>query len=136
MTRRIRSVGIALLASLSFAGCATTPSEAGTRPAVTTGGRYVLTESELQAATERTLYEMIQRHRPTFFRSRQVRSSTTRVPEPVHVFVDGTRVEGIEALRLFNPRNVKEVRFYEPSEANVRFGTGHHGGLIAVTLLK
>lgn len=96
----------------------------------------MISESELQAATERTLYEVIQRQRPTFFRSRQVRSNTTPNPEPVHVFVDGTRVEGIESLRLFSPQNVKEVRFYEPSEANVRFGTGHHGGLISVTLLK
>lgn len=132
---RIGRLAIVLLAGVSLAACSSTQSGADTRPAVR-GSHNMLTEAELQAATERSLYELIQRQRPTFFRSRQVRSNTTRIPEPVHVFVDGTRVEGVESLRLFNPRNVKEVRFYEPHDANVRFGTGHHGGLIAVTLLK
>ena len=135
MTIRIPSLAVALLAA-TISACASSSAGSVTQSATTSGGRYMLTESELQAATERTLYEVIQRQRPTFFRSRQVRSNTTPNPEPVHVFVDGTRVEGIESLRLFSPQNVKEVRFYEPSEANVRFGTGHHGGLIAVTLLK
>ena len=118
-----------------LSACASASGSAA-QSASTTGNRYLITEAELQAATERTLYEMIQRQRPTFLRSRQVRSNTTPVPEPVHVFVDGTRVEGVESLRLFIPKNVKEVRFYEPSEANVRFGTGHHGGLISVTLVR
>ena len=29
---------------------------------------------------------------------------------------------------------VREMRFYEPAEANTKFGTGHNGGVIAVTL--
>ena len=94
----------------------------------------VLTESDLQSATERTLYETIQRLRPSFYRSRQVRSTSTPNPEPVHVYIDGTKAEGLDALRLLTPSMAKEVRFYEPQDANVRFGTGHHGGLIAVTL--
>lgn len=137
MRNRFASLAVALLAATTVSACSSTAAGSATQSAVTTsGGRYMISESELQAATERTLYEVIQRQRPTFFRSRQVRSNTTPNPEPVHVFVDGTRVEGIESLRLFSPQNVKEVRFYEPSEANVRFGTGHHGGLISVTLLK
>jgi hypothetical protein len=133
MRNRLAGLALAALTAATLSACA---SASGSATPSATGGRYVITEAELQAATERTVYEMIQRQRPTFFRSRQVRSNTTPVPEPVHVFVDGTRVEGVESLRLFTPKNVKEVRFYEPSEANVRFGTGHHGGLIAVTLLK
>ena len=133
MRNRLAGLAVALLGATMLSGCA---SASGSATQSASGGRYVITEAELQAATERTLYEMVQRQRPTFLRSRQVRSNTTPVPEPVHVFVDGTRVEGLESLRLFIPKNVKEVRFYEPSEANVRFGTGHHGGLIAVTLLK
>ena len=133
MRNSLAGLAIAALAATTLSACA---SGAVTQSASATGGRYLITEAELQAATERTLYEMIQRQRPTFLRSRQVRSNTTPNPEPVHVFVDGTRVEGLESLRLFSPKNVKEVRFYEPSEANVRFGTGHHGGLIAVMLLS
>jgi hypothetical protein len=136
MRNRIGSLAVAILAAMTVPACSSTAGGSATQSGNSSGGRYMLTESELQAATERTLYEVIQRQRPTFFRSRQVRSNTTPNPEPVHVFVDGTRVEGVESLKLFTPRNVKEVRFYEPHEANVRFGTGHHGGLISVTLLK
>lgn len=136
MTIRIGTLAVVLLAGVTFPACSSTQSGSDTRPAVATGGHNMLVEAQLQASTERTLYEMIQRQRPTFLRSRQVRSNTTPVPEPVHVFIDGTRAEGLDALKLFNPKNVKEVRFYEPHEANVRFGTGHHGGLIAVTLLR
>jgi hypothetical protein len=113
-------------------GCAS--QQAAERPAAATPSRFVLTETELQAADDLTLYDAIQRLRPTFLRSRQIRSNTTPQPEPPHVFVDGLRAEGFNTLRLLIPKNVKEVRFYEPQEANVRFGTGHHGGLIAVTL--
>jgi hypothetical protein len=95
----------------------------------------VLTEAELQAARDLTLYDAIQRLRPSFLRSRQARTTSTLNPEPVHVFVGGARAEGLAALRLFTPKQVKEVRFYEPNEANVRFGTGHSGGLIDVTLV-
>ena len=136
MRNHLGTLMVGILATAMASACATRSAGSAAISAPTTGGRNLLTEAELQVSTDRTLYEMIQRQRPTFFRSRQVRSNTTPVPEPVHVFVDGTRVEGIESLKLFNPRNVKEVRFYEPHEANVRFGTGHHGGLIAVTLQK
>lgn len=107
------------------------------RPAVSPqpGGTHnLLTSSEFHGATERNLYEVIQRQRPTFLRSRQVRSPSTPNPEPVHVYIDGTRAEGLDALKLIAPSMVREVRFYEPQDANIRFGTGHHGGLIAVTL--
>lgn len=119
----------ALLAVVAACG----GTQATNRP-VPVGSHFVITEAELQAAQDRTLFELIQRIRPTFLRSRQVQTTTTTNPEPVHVYVDGQRTEGLDVLRRFSPQLVHEVRFYEPQEANVRFGTGHHGGLIAVTL--
>jgi hypothetical protein len=122
-----------LLAGSALSACSSSQPGATTRP-TTSGGHYLLTEAELQASTDLTLYDAIQRLRPTFLRSRQVMSTSTPNPEPVHVFIDGTRAEGLYTLRMFTPKVVKEVRFYEPADANIRFGTGHHGGLIAVTL--
>lgn len=124
-----------LLAGAFLPGCSSTKPGTQTRPAVV-GTHNLLTENELQAAKDVTVYQTIERLRPSFFRSRQVRSSSMPNPEPVHVYVDGSRtIEGFNILTQFTPQQVKEVRFYEPHEANVRFGTGHHGGLLAVTLI-
>lgn len=129
-----RSAFLIVLAGIALTACA---GARGPRPEPPPGGdRYTLTETELHGAQDRNLYDAIQRLRPTFLRSRQVRSSSTPTPEPVHVYIDGTRAEGLETLKLFTPRQVREVRFYEPHQANVRFGTGHHGGLIEVLLRR
>jgi hypothetical protein len=133
MLRRSR-LFIALIAGVAAAACS--PARSAPPVAAPGGDRYALTEAELQSAQDRNLYDAIQRLRPTFLRSRQVRSSSTPNPEPVHVFVDGTRAEGLETLKLFSPAIVREVHFYEPHQANVRFGTGHHGGLIEVILRR
>lgn len=132
MVRHLTAIAVLLAVGAVFPGCSSTQPGSVTRP-TPAGGHNVLAESELMAAPDRTLYDAIRRLRPSFLRSRQVRSNTTPNPEPVHVFVDGTRVEGLDALKLFTPQNVIEARFYEPHES-IRFGTGHHGGLIVVTL--
>lgn len=124
---------VSLLAATAAMACAS-----GTRTATqqSTGIHNLITQDELTRSTERTLYDAIQHLRPTFYRSRQVRTNSTPYPEPVHVYIDGTRAEGLETLKTISPSAVQEVRFYEPQDANIRFGTGHHGGLIAVTMLR
>ena len=126
-----RSLAVLFAALAAACGTQTRASAPATVPA---GTHNVLTASELQAAQDRTVYETIVRLRPSFLRSRQVATPSTPNPEPVHVYVNGTRAEGLEALKLFAPNAVKEIRFFEPPEANVRFGPGHNGGLIAVTV--
>jgi hypothetical protein len=124
---------VTLVAAALAAACAQGTSTARQQ---STGMHNLITQEELSRSTERTLYDAIQHLRPTFYRSRQVRTNSTPNPEPVHVFIDGTRAEGLETLKQFSPGMVQEVRFYEPQDANIRFGTGHHGGLIAVTMVK
>jgi hypothetical protein len=134
MSLRIGTLFALCATAVAAAACGhvQSPSPAASQPSV--GSHNVLMESDLKGAFDRSLYDTVQRLRPMFLRSRQVASPSTH-PEPVHVFIDGAKAEGLEALKLIAPRAVKEVRFYEPQDANVRFGTGHHGGLIAVTLL-
>ena len=98
MTRYLTVVVVGLLSvSVMATGCSSSQPGAATRPSVS-GGHYVLTEAELQAANDLTLYDAIQRLRPTFLRSRQIMTTSTPNPEPVHVFVDGTRAEGLNTL--------------------------------------
>jgi hypothetical protein len=120
---------LACAAGLS-AGCASSSSSA----AQAGGSRYVVTEEELLNFGDRSAYEALQQLRPSFLRSRDPQTPTHTNPTPIAVFVDGGRTEGVDALRTIRASTVKEMRFYEPPEANTRFGTGHNGGVIAVTL--
>ena len=107
------------------------------RPATTSGSsspHNVITPEELSRYSNLTLYEAIRRLRPSFFRTRDVATSTNPVPRPVMVYLDDVRTEGLDALRNVAVSIVKEVRFLEPQQANVRYGTSNNnGGAIVVT---
>ena len=132
---------ITLLSAAVFgAGCASGGRAASTVTAAkatrgTTGAsRYLVTEEELTNAGDRSAYEVLQQVRPSFLRSRDIQTTSNPYPAPVDVFVDGGRTEGLDALKNIRASTVKEMRFYEPQDANTKFGTGHNGGVIAVTL--
>jgi hypothetical protein len=119
-------------AALLNAGCASSGSSATSGSGA--ASRYVVTEQDLASVGDRSAYEALQQVRPTFLRSRDPTTPTHQNPTPIAVFVDGGRTEGLDVLRSIRANRVKEMRFYEPAEANTRFGTGHNGGVIAVTL--
>jgi hypothetical protein len=112
------------------AGCATSSSAVASSSA----NRYLVTDEELVTLGDRSAYEALQQLRPSFLRSRDPQTPSHQSSTPIDVFVDGGKTEGIDALRTIRASTVKEMRFYEPAEANTRFGTGHNGGVIAVTL--
>jgi len=131
--RRLRvliTLVVVALASVG-AGCAS-----GGSSAVTPAGasRYLVTQQELAGMGDRSAYDALEQIRPAFLRSRDIRTTSKAEAMPVDVFVDGGRTEGLDALKNIRVSTVKEIRFYEPQDANTRFGTGHNGGVIAVTL--
>jgi hypothetical protein len=138
--QRTRMLIILLSAGLFGAGCASSGRAASTATSAnatrgTTGAsRYLVTEDELTNLGDRTAYEVLQQLRPSFLRSRDMQTSSHPNPVPVDVFVDGGRTEGVDALKNIRASTVKEMRFYEPQDANTKFGTGHNGGVIAVIL--
>ena len=136
---RTRTLIKLLSAALLAAGCASSGSSAGTAAASASRGstnasRYLVTQEELAGVGDRSAYEALQQLRPSFLHSRNMQTSSNPLPMPVDVFVDGGRTEGLDALKNIRASTVKEMRFYEPQDANTKFGTGHNGGVIAVTL--
>lgn len=125
ITRTLITFGAA---AIFAGGCASGGASGASSQPV--GSRYVVTPQELANNSDRTVYDLLERLHPAFLRSRDVSSTN----QPVDVYVDGGRTEGIDALRRINVNQVKEIRFYEPADANLRFGNGHNGGLIAVTM--
>lgn len=128
--RTVRTLITFLCAAVLTASCAASPNAANGGAA----SRYVVTEAELASLGDRSAYEALQQVRPTFLRSRDAQTTSNPSPTAVAVFVNGGRTEGVEALRTIRASTVKEMRFYEPQDANTKFGTGHNGGVIEVTL--
>ena len=124
----IMVVGAVLMAS----GCASSGRSA--TGAASAPSHYVVTEAELASVGDRSAYEALEQLRPTFLRSRDPQTATHLNPTPVAVFIDGGRTEGLDILRSIRANTIKQMHFYEPQDANTRFGTGHNGGLIEVTL--
>ena len=137
---RTRVLITLMSAAVLGTGCASGGSTASTAAAAsatrgpTSASRYLVTEEELANLGDRSAFEALQQLRPTFLHSRDTQTSRNPIPAPVDVFVDGGRTEGVDALKGIRASTVKEMRFYEPQDANTKFGTGHNGGVIAVKL--
>jgi len=121
-----------LLAGLTLsAGCARRSAV----PEPQNADRYIITAQELEKVHEITLYEAVAKLRPHFLHSRTVTAYGKPERVPVHLYVDGDRMDSIDDLRRLSPASVQEVRFYEPQLANTIFMGGNNaGGVVAVTL--
>ncbi len=99
------------------------------------GGHDLITAEELEGAGANTLYEAVARLRPHFLKSRTVTAYGRQETSPLMLYVDGEKMESIDDLRRVPLPEVREVRFYEPQLANLRFARYNNaGGAVAVSL--
>jgi len=89
-----------------------------------------MTEQELRESTVLNALEAVRQHRPAWLRSRGATSRGTSA-EPV-VYYGEVRMGGIQSLSQFNIGGIKELRYYNATEATNRWGTGHSAGAIFV----
>jgi hypothetical protein len=124
------AAGLACAHAATTAGTGTAPAPARSR-----GGSNVITAEELAALSVPTLEDAVRALRPNWLRVRQttVRSD---MQETIVVYQDRIRLGGPETLRQITVAQVKEVRYYSPSEATAVFGPGHLNGAIQVTLVS
>jgi len=121
-----------LLAAATFAGaCASSSAASGPSAATTRTRSDVITAEELAKVDAPNAYLAVQRLRPQFL---QTRGQTTIMgSSAIQVYVDGTRMGGLESLQQIPTNDVKEIRWLSSSEATQRFGTGNAQGAIVVT---
>ena len=121
-----------VLIGLTFplASCAAGTASGGSR-----GSSSVITTEELEAARvdTRDLFDLIERLRPNWLVSR---GSTMRERIDPVVYVDGTRFGELESLRDIAIIAVLEVRWISARDATFQYGTGHAGGIIAVSTAR
>jgi hypothetical protein len=119
--------GLLPLIVLVLAGCASS----GTAPSG--GDRSVLSQVELEEFPSSTVYDVIERRRPEWLRSRGTFS--LRRPDsgfPV-VYINDVREGDLRALRSLQALSIMEIRYFSGPQATQRWGTGVPGGVIAVT---
>lgn len=139
---RLLSVTIAVLGAGACGS--STPRASGGAPKPASN---IITADEIAKVHVQTAYDAIQKLRPAMLRQRQVasaigqggvslgapaRSGSAVTSGEVVVYADGTRLGPLENLRQIAASSVATLRYYSPSEAQLKWGSGHQGGAIEV----
>ena len=112
-------------------GCAGATSAGGS------GGnpdRIVRAELE-EMGSANNAYEAVQLIRPAWLRTRGV-SSFSGQADPIIVYVDNVRYGEVGSLQSLNLDAVEMIERIDATSATQRWGTGHAGGALAVTLRR
>lgn len=122
-----------LIAVAAILGCA--PASTSGTPAAPRSGS-LLTAGEIAAAHAdvNTAYDAVARLRPNWLAAHGAMSSNSQVSEFATVFVDGQQYGDINALRNIPAYHVKDIRYYDITEAGAKFGLlAGTGGAIEVS---
>ena len=152
--RRQPGAPLALVAAaviaLGTAACASSSSTQGAAGAPTGGPKpsaTFITAEEIERVHVQNGYEAVQKLRPALLRQRQVASANgqggvSKDAPPITgtnvsagnliVYVDGTRIGDINQLREISASSIATMRYYSASEAQMKWGSGHPGGVIEV----
>jgi len=110
-----------------------TPPPAAPPPA--RAGRHspnLIERPEIDGSTTLDAYALVQESRPTWLHSRGAISVHDPSAGMLQVYLNGQPFGDVTKLREIATRDIREVRFFGTAEAQMRFGTGHAGGVIDV----
>jgi hypothetical protein len=109
------------------AGCASGPATAGR-----TGRSDLITEEQLRARGFGSVYDAVETLRSNWLRTRGS-DTLAGTPTQIQVYVDNTRLGGVENLRGISPLSVSYIQWYNANDATARWGIGHGAGVIYVS---
>ncbi|MFL5620339.1 MAG: hypothetical protein ACJ79A_18340 [Gemmatimonadaceae bacterium] len=123
MRAHLRQLALAILA-----GCLACAGAAGGRRARVDPS--VLTQEQLAERHYENLLEAVQMLRSNWLNDRGPDSFTA--PSHIWVYLDNTRMGGVQSLAQISTRYVSSVRKLNGIDATARWGIGHGAGVIAV----
>jgi hypothetical protein len=123
------SIAVCGVLGLVLMGCGST-REAGKLPS----SREVLTAEEISRTSALTAYEAIQILRPAFLRAQGPKAVLTSPRSTIYpvVYMNGAYHGGLETLKSLYVSDIQDIRYIEPKQATIMFGTGHVAGIIMV----
>jgi hypothetical protein len=136
----IRTARLAILVVLGAASleCAQPGAVAeGSGDVPVSHDRSVLSAAELHTATDQYLYDVVQRLRPDWLRVHGATAIANGMggnptADPVRVYIGMVRLGGPEVLTRVPTVQAESLKFFSPSEAQLRFGPGNVNGAIQV----
>lgn len=140
------ALATAAVIALGTTACGSGPGMAsagsGPKPSAT-----LITADEIAKVSVTNGYEVVQKLRPAMLSQRQVASAhgqggvaadappikgTDVESGQVVVYMDGTRLGGLEQLRGITASTIATLRYFSASEAQLKWGSNHPGGAIEV----
>jgi len=128
--RTLRMPTLLFAASTLLVGCT-----GGGGPSTQAPRDYnVITLEEIQATEAITAYQIVQQLRPRWMvRNRGDRSFAVDDSDYAKVIVDEMPPREFDFLRELRREVLQEIRFLEPRDATLLYGTGYNAGVIKVT---
>ncbi len=128
-TRRVLAVAVVTLAACASGG--------GGGVSAKPQNPNVISMEEIEASSGSNAYEVIQRLRPNFLRTRGAVHGTPGATNAIEmvdlvVYLNDNRLGASDQLRQIAKTDIREIRYYNSSEATTKWGTGHSAGAIQV----
>lgn len=113
----------------------TTPPPVAPAPPSRPGARNpnVIEQSEVESSSALDAYALVQESRPNWLHARGNISIRDPSAGAIQVFLNGTHFGDVNRLHEIATREIRELRFFGAAQAQLRFGTGHAGGVIDVS---
>ena len=122
-----RSLSILVIgAAMACAPAASTTSTGVKRQA------NVITQAEVQASFESNAYDVVNKLRPMFLKTRGRSTVQGTNPEYASVFLDDQFYGDLNSLKTIAATQIQEIRYYPGTEVAMKFGMQYGAGVTAV----
>ena len=125
--RALARLSLALVLSLGAACASHGKGAAGAKPAK----HDEITYDQIQALHVNNAYDAVQALHSNWLATRGTDSFQT--PSQVWVYLDDTRLGGVDSLREIAPNTVGYIQHYDGISATARWGLNHGAGVIYVS---
>jgi hypothetical protein len=119
---------------LGLAACSAATQNGSVDPQVASSqSSDVISQAELESAGVTDAFQAINRLRPMFLRRLRETSQVVPGRSLLEVYLDDLKLGGLETLQTMPIESIKSIRYLTSSEATIRWGTNHTGGVILLT---
>jgi hypothetical protein len=122
---------IVAVAAMGAAACASGGATAGSAQT----NRSVITAAEIPTTGTESAYELIQRLRPEYLRTKPTQTyvgATSNDAPPPALFFNGQRIGALEDLHGIPAPSLSMIRYYSIEEGKRKFGMQYGGGVIEI----